>query len=233
MGWNVGIAVIVIVGIVLVVLTIAGRTSPSKGRGIGAHWHAALGVNVCGQWAPNPPQTPRLERAGEPGVYAGLHTHADGLIHFEPQTSDDTGDSATVGRYFGYNGWSLSDSSFTFSGVKEKNGDSCTDANGQSSGKGTVEWAVNGKRKTGDPAHYAPKDQDKVVIAFLPKGGDVVKLGDPPSTKNLPRAPGISETGAPVSGGQQPTITVPPSSPSPPAGGVPPAGGSTPPPSTP
>jgi hypothetical protein len=210
-GWNVAIGAIVIVGVVGVALARSANSKPSL-----AHRHAAFGVNVCGRWEPDPPETARdsqgnIVRAGT-DVYAGLHTHGDGLIHFEPVTAEDAGSSATVGRFFKYNGWDLSQTSFTFNGgVKKKNGDLCPGTNGQPGEKGTVEWAVDGKKRSGDPAGFAPQNGDKIVIAFVPKGGDVVKLGDPPSTKNLPQALGVSESGAPATSGQT-TITVPPSS---------------------
>ena len=99
-GWTAGIAAIVILGIVGIVLA-KSANNQAGGLKIGDHWHAAFGVNVCGTWLPNPPETARdstnlIVRHGT-DVYAGIHTHADGLIHFEPETTDDTGTHATVG----------------------------------------------------------------------------------------------------------------------------------------
>ena len=134
-GWTAGIAAIVIVGVIGIFFT-KHANSNSTGLKIGDHWHAALGVNVCGSWLPNPPETPRdssgtIVRHGT-DVYAGIHTHADGLIHFEPEASDDTGSHATVGRYFKYNGWSVAATSVAYDQcVTKKNGDTCPAANGQ------------------------------------------------------------------------------------------------------
>src|SRR5882724_3732472 len=82
------------------------------------HWHAAIGVNVCGVWQPGPTwQTVSsqgtLARYGS-DEYAGLHTHtlttgkSDGLIHMEPARADEAGWNATVGRYLAFGGWRFS-----------------------------------------------------------------------------------------------------------------------------
>src|SRR5258705_13177029 len=58
-GWNVAIAVVIIVGVVAVMLT--RGSSDSSGSGppraanqaanvAGDHWHTALDINVCGEW---------------------------------------------------------------------------------------------------------------------------------------------------------------------------------------
>ncbi|HZR12882.1 MAG TPA: hypothetical protein VFC33_06480 [Acidimicrobiia bacterium] len=216
--WIVAVAAVVVLGVGAVVAQVASNKGANGGGGaglkIGDHWHAALGVNVCGTWLPNPPETPRdsqglIVRHGT-DVYAGIHTHGDGLIHFEPQTSDDAGASATVGRFFKYNGWSLSETSFTFDkGVKKSNGDTCPAANGKPAAKGTVQWAVNGKARTGNPASYTPHNNDRIVIAFLPPGISITSLGDPPSTSNLPAANNIESPNQIPAG----TATVPSSTP--------------------
>jgi hypothetical protein len=188
-GWTMGVAAIVILGIVGIVLT--KGSGSSSGLTVNDHWHAAFGVNVCGTWLPNPPETPRdgsgtIVRQGT-ATYAGLHTHGDGLIHMEPQASDDTGSHATVGRYFKYEGFKLSSTSFTYvQGVTKGNGDACPAANGQPETKGTVTWAVNGKEHTGNLADYRLKNNDRIVLAFGPAGKNAASLGDPPSVANLP-----------------------------------------------
>ncbi|MBV8951920.1 MAG: hypothetical protein JOZ99_13665 [Actinobacteria bacterium] len=187
-----GVVAIVLLGVIGVVLAKNANDS-STGLKIGDHWHAALGVNVCGNWLPSPPETPRdsnglIVRHGT-DTYAGIHTHGDGLIHFEPEASDDTGSHATVGRYFNYNGWSLSQTSFAYDqGAKESNGNTCPAANGQPAAKGTLTWAVNGKEKTGNLAGYAPRNGDRIVLAFEPAGKNAASLGDPPSTAALQQA---------------------------------------------
>jgi hypothetical protein len=209
-GWTAGVMAIVILGIVGIVFAKTANDQ-STGLKIGDHWHAALGVNVCGTWLPNAPETPRdgngtIVRAGT-AVYAGLHTHADGLIHFEPESSDDTGSHATVGRYFKYNGWTVSSTSFSYDqGVKKRNGDTCPAANGQPAAKGTLTWAVNGKGHSGSLGDYRPSNNDRIVLAFEPAGKTAASLGNPPSTSNLPQA---GSTSSPNSGVPQTTPSLP------------------------
>jgi hypothetical protein len=144
----------------------------------GDHWHAALGVNVCGQWLPPAPQFEG--RASNPGIQAGIHSHGDGLIHLHPFASDETGDDATVGRFMHYGGWELSSSSFTvWDDQVHRNGHACP-----TGGKGRVQWAVGryGKPwpanvRTGDPADYRPKNGDIVAMYFVPDGSP---LPEPP-----------------------------------------------------
>ena len=173
-----------------------------------SHWHAALGVYNCDHWmgdpgsngvwqwpAATPSGTPA--RVGNTSVYAGMHSHDDGIIHMEPQVSEEAGRHATVGKYFEYGGWSLSSTGFNFLGTKVQNGDKC---NGK---PGTVQWALGkwdgttppGAQKyavgRGNPADYKLYNGDIVIIAFLPEGKSVVSLGNPPSLKNLPNAAGV------------------------------------------
>jgi hypothetical protein len=208
-GWTAGIAAIVILGIVGIVLA-KSANNQAGGLKIGDHWHAAFGVNVCGTWLPNPPETARdsnnlIIRHGT-DVYAGIHTHADGLIHFEPETTDDTGTHATVGRFFKYSGWSLSADSFTFDqGVKQRNGDTCPAAS-QPAAKGTVIWAVNGVAHAGSLADYRPNNGDRIVLAFLPAGKTAASLGNPPSAASLPQA---GSNSPPNSGVSQQTVPTP------------------------
>lgn len=210
-GWTMGVVAIVLLGVIGIVLAKNANDS-AKGLKIGDHWHAAFGVNVCGNWLPNPPETPRdsngtIVRHGT-NTYAGLHTHADGLIHFEPEASDDVGSHATVGRYFTYNGWSVSSTSFAYDkGVKESNGDTCPGANGQPGAKGTLTWAVNGKLHSGNLGGYAPHNGDRIVLAFEPAGKNATSFGDPPSTAALTQALNSS---APNSGVSQTMPTTAP-----------------------
>lgn len=132
------------------------------------HWHAALGVNDCGQWVPNwawPPgaqyATGGPARAGSQGdAYAGLHSHGDGIIHMEPLTDDEMGANATLGLYFRYGGWKLSADAVDFVSVNEANGNLC---HGE---PGVLRWAVNGKEMHGDPAAYKLFDRDVIELVF-------------------------------------------------------------------
>lgn len=185
MVWTVLTVAVVLVGVMLIVLTkISNDNQAAASPAVGDHWHAYLGVNVCGQWLPNAPSFE--PRANEPSVKAGLHSHADGLMHIHPFSSDEAGNKATVGRFLTYGGWSLSDSSM-------KLWDSVEHQNGQKCGKGAgakpaeIQWVVGhygqpwpGKARTGNPADYHPKNADIVAIYFLPKGQP---LPEPPGAQ--------------------------------------------------
>jgi len=154
--------------------------------GIGDHWHAAIAVNVCGEWLPSPPEF--HPRAGEAGINAGLHSHADGLIHVHPFASDETGANATVGRFIDYGGWTLSaDELDLWDGVPRTNGEPCT--TGPSTGLGKLQWKVgshnepwpSGPTRTGDPARYVPRNGDIVALYFLPEGSP---LPEPPGAND-------------------------------------------------
>src|ERR1700692_761068 len=93
-------AILVIGGSVAVALS-RGNSASGIGPKATDHWHAALGVDDCGNWAPNW-LTPTSATDGTPvragtTIYAGMHSHGDGIMHMEPQSSVDMGKNATVG----------------------------------------------------------------------------------------------------------------------------------------
>ena len=144
MGWNVAIAAVVIVGVVLVIFTRSNDTSsagtgppraanPATGEP-GDHWHSYLGVNICGAVAR--PRSPAFETpvGAASGVQnAGIHSHGDGLIHTHPFVNAEEGNNATLGKYASYGDWSVSsDSIDAWTGPKGdpgqtswSNGDTC------------------------------------------------------------------------------------------------------------
>jgi hypothetical protein len=149
----------------------AGATPPQAGD----HWHAALGINVCGEFLPD---IPAFEARAGTNLRAGIHSHGDGLIHIHPLAPDETGGNATIGRYLDYAGGSISANSLTVPGGPTlSNGEPCPDGNA-----GTVRWSVNGKERNGDPADFKPTDGDVVVVGFMPEGQD---LGTPPSAARV------------------------------------------------
>src|SRR5258708_28970141 len=109
-------AFVLLVGGTLAVALSRSNSANSLGPQSGDHWHAALGVQDCGTWTPNwlTPVAPQgTSNAGSPVragslIYAGLHSHGDGLIHMEPTTSDEMGKHATVGQYFKFAGFKIS-----------------------------------------------------------------------------------------------------------------------------
>ncbi len=57
--WYVATALVVVIGIFLIVLTKtdgggSGSAATDRPRADFDHWHAAIGVNVCGEWLPHP-----------------------------------------------------------------------------------------------------------------------------------------------------------------------------------
>jgi hypothetical protein len=184
----------------------ASKSATSK-ENLNSHWHAALGVYDCDHWVGdgsgsgiwNWPAMVTTPQGGQsPGrvgtnLYAGLHSHDDGIIHMEPATTDEAGKNATVGKYFQFGGWKLSSSGYDFLGTKVANGDKCGDKTG------SLVWGVakfNGdvKKKqkivvkSGNPGGYKLFNDDVVVIAFLPEGKSISDLDNPPSVANLPDA---------------------------------------------
>jgi hypothetical protein len=219
-------AIVVIVGVALVVY--ARATAPaavgpflqnSDGTRKDTHWHAALGVYDCDHWMgdtpgsgiwnwPNANSSSQPSRASNPSVYAGMHSHDDGVIHMEPATSVEAGKYATVGPYFDFGGWKLSSTGYSFLGTTVKNGDKCGTTTG------TLTWELGkwdgttGKQKytvqTGNPAKYKLFDADIVVVAFLPQGKSIASIGDPPSVKNLANA--LNADSAPAGAGTATTM---------------------------
>jgi hypothetical protein len=190
MGWNVAIAVVVIIGVLAIALTRGGGDS-SAGTGApraanaatgepGDHWHTYLGVNICGEWLENVPdfEAPVGSPAGSQN--AGIHSHGDGMIHTHPFRQSEEGRNATVGKFADYGDWSVSEDSIdAWSGPQSapdrtewSNGDTCTF--GQYKGeKGRIVWAVDGTERTGDPSEYQQKDGQTIVIGFLPGGAEL------------------------------------------------------------
>jgi hypothetical protein len=168
LGYSVIMTLVVVLGIAGIALSRGDRNPGSGGVGpaIGDHWHAALGVNVCGQWKPNTPQY-------ESG--SGIHSHGDGFIHIHPFGRAGAGKNASVGLFLEGAGEKVTADSIKLAdGTKLSNGDECPNLDNK---KGEVRWSVNGEEKKGDPSKYIPKDTDVIALAFLPKDQ---QIGNPP-----------------------------------------------------
>jgi len=156
------------------------------------HWHMAYGFYICGTFAPDLP---------DDSTKGGIHTHADGLIHVEPLTVDDSGDHATVGRFVKLAGVTLSATEIKLPGQDAyTNGKKCPDGK-----PGEVETYVNGTLRAGDPKTIKLTDGGKVVFAFVSKG---TKVPDPPSLPNL-QDPNAGE-GSTINPNDITTATAPP-----------------------
>src|SRR6267378_3849256 len=166
-GFMVVVAVIFVLGVALIALAKNDSTSSAKGPGpkINDHWHATIGVNLCGTWQANLPQ---YESS------TGLHSHGDGFMHMHPFSAAGAGSNANVGLFYSQAGDKVSASQVKFAKQTYKYGDNCDNLDKK---PGLVRWSVNGQEKTGNPGRFVPNNRDVVAIAFLPKGVDI---GTPP-----------------------------------------------------
>ncbi|MGZ8733960.1 MAG: hypothetical protein ACXW1M_02110 [Acidimicrobiia bacterium] len=181
-GWTVATVVVVIVGVVGIVLARGGSDSNAAPVVNKDHWHAYLGVNVCGTWLP---AAPAFESP------LGIHSHGDGLMHIHPYSSAAAGKNATVGRFIDDNegaGWELDSTSMKLWDAAEYQ-DGYTCPSGEFEGKkANLVWATgqfgdpwNGTPRKGNPADFRPQNADIVAIAFLPKGQ---KVPEPPDAES-------------------------------------------------
>jgi hypothetical protein len=233
MGWYIATGAIVAVLVIVLVVSVGDQKSasgiapfaanPSTGRA-GDHWHTYLGVNICGEWLS---PVPAFEfSAANSSIQAGIHSHGDGLIHTHPFSNNEEGANATLGLYEEYAGWSASsDSIDAWTGPKSapekkswSNGQTCPF--GEYKGKkGRIVWAVDGKRRTGDPSSYRQQDGETIAIGFLPEG---VALPFPPDACSAFANISDQQTAAVVSKDspcrtQETTTTTTPASTAPPA----------------
>ena len=168
LGFTVAVVLIVVVGVAGIALSRGGGDDAANGTGvkIGDHWHATLGVNMCGTWQANLPQ---YEAA------TGVHSHGDGFMHIHPFSAAGAGNNATLSLFYSQADEKIAGTELNVGGEKRKNGDICENLDKK---PGLVRWSVNGEEKTGNPGDYVPNDRDVVAIAFLPEG---VEIGTPPA----------------------------------------------------
>lgn len=235
--WYAITAIIVIVGIGLIVYVknsaaapegpfVADQVNQTNPNNKDSHWHAALGVYDCDHWLGDgsgdglwswPAATPSGSpaRVNNTSAYAGMHSHADGIIHMEPLVTEEAGRNATISKYFEFGGWDISSDSYDFLGTKRTNGDKCGAKPGKLSWgvarfDPTASDATTKKYKIevreGSAGPYKLFNDDIVVIAFLPEGKTIADIGNPPSVVKLPDAP-TNET--PV-GEMPPVVTTAP-----------------------
>ena len=167
LGFMAIIGVIAALGVVGIMASRGDDSAGAQtGPDIGDHHHAALGINICGQWKPN---TPQYESA------KGIHSHGDGFIHMHPYSRAGANDNATVGLFLEQANEEITSDSIKLSdGTDLRNGDECANLQGK---PGKVRWSVNGEEKRGNPARYVPADREVIALAFLPEGEDI---GTPP-----------------------------------------------------
>jgi hypothetical protein len=207
LGWWVLSGVIIVGAVALIFVS---RDAPAAPLANKDHWHAAIGVNVCGNWMANPPEFHNT--AANPAQQAGIHSHGDGLIHIHPYVTSESGKHATVGKFLEYGGWKANSTSFElWDNAEHATGDKCDGK------EATVRWEVNGKAKSGNISDYRPDNGDVIALALLPKGQEI---GTPPSASELAapsdlqpgggtQAPGVTDTTAVPAPGDTSATTAP------------------------
>jgi hypothetical protein len=173
------------------------RPLPAANGVAGDHWHAALGIDICGTFESNIPDS-----GTDP---LGIHTHGDGVVHIHPFSSTASGKRAKLSVYFDTVNAKISASSIKIPNddTTHKNGQSC------SSGPATVQTKVwdsrdaadQGRIVPGNPADIRPTDGMLITIAFVPTGTDIPR---PPSADQLDK---LSDVGAQPTDATQDTTT--------------------------
>lgn len=187
-------ALVVVLGIVGVVVSRearidkgpTARTPPVANKD---HWHAAYGVYLCSEF------TPAIENQNDP---AGIHTHADGIIHIHPFSSASGGKNATLSQFTKASGLTLTDSK-----IKVPGGKTFEEGKTKCGGKaGIVQVKVDDKVITENVGDIRLTERAIITIAFAPKGA---KLPEPPSVPNLDNLTDVAPTGQPPVSIQPPT----------------------------
>jgi hypothetical protein len=198
-GYYGALAAICVVGVALIVVSKTGQSSANdEPRANQDHWHAAIGINICGTWLPNPPEFE--QRADNSSLRSGIHTHGDGLMHIHPFSGDESGKNATVGTFFEFGGWDVgTDFIEAWDGSgKRTDGDKCGE--GDDAEKAEVRWTVNGEEQKGNPGSFRPRDQDVIGIYFTSSDTKLEDLGPVPSEANLANPVDVEPTDTTVAG---------------------------------
>jgi hypothetical protein len=147
----------------------------------GDHWHAALGFDICGTFAPNVPDS-----GTDP---LGIHTHGDGVVHIHPFSSLSSGKRAKLQIFFDTTNVKVtaSEIKLTTDNVTHKNGQHCDSGTVGTAEVQTKVWNTRdpsdqGHIVPGNPANIHPTDGMLITIAFVPPGTDIPR---PPSADQL------------------------------------------------
>lgn len=106
---------IMLLGVALVAFAANDRKSEDDvPPALGDHWHAAIGIDICGEFQPS---TTEFESD------LGIHTHGDGVVHIHPFSANGAGENATLGAYLEAAGIDLTDTSLTIGDETWEEGD--------------------------------------------------------------------------------------------------------------
>jgi hypothetical protein len=202
------ITTVVILGTFLVVFSRSQRQPDTSHPRVGVdHWHAAIGFDICGTFAPNVP-----DNGQDP---LGIHTHGDGIVHVHPFSSTSAGKNAVLQVWLDTVGATATSSEIKLpNDTAHKNGQKC---GAQDAVVITKVWNTraasdNGTIISGSPGKIHLKDQQLITVAFLPAGTtDIPKPPAEPTLDNLSDtgANATSTTSSTVVG---PTVTTAPAS---------------------
>ena len=158
---------IMLVGIALVAFAANDRKSEDDvPPALGDHWHAAIGIDICGEFQAN---TPEFESD------LGIHTHGDGVIHIHPFSANGAGENATLGAYLEAAGIELTDTSLTIGDETWEEGDQkCGDEDAelvvaQWKDVESTDEAPALIRRDFDDIRFSD-DGEGYTIAFVPEG---------------------------------------------------------------
>ena len=214
------IVIVVLVFGALIVYARQSRPGPGEGQPTSnQHWHVAYGFYVCDDKGLKiePNLTGTLEETDASGqltsrgyINTGIHSHADGVMHWHPNSSGRaTGTNARLKVFFSNYGVTLTNSKLIFpasqGGETFEEGKTTCKVDGvekKASLKVWV-WSNYSKVATEDPQVYTANMGDVRIkndgmvfmIAFVP---DDVKPKPPETAFNLPEL-GAKDTGGTVS----------------------------------
>jgi plastocyanin len=167
-----------VVGIIFVVFGILGilfytRSATGAPRIGTDHWHAPYSFTLCGNRQPNAPEWT-----------AGVHTHADGIIHIHPFRTSEEGAGARLVKWFEYGGGELTNDSIRMPRTEDndenkwENGEQCPDGT-----EGTLQVFVTSassgvEERLRNVERYIPHDGDRVRIVFGPEETEPVVAED-------------------------------------------------------
>lgn len=208
LGWPIAMALVVVLGTAGIVYSRDQRqpdTSAPVAQGAGRpgdHWHAAIGFNVCGTFAPDMPQ-------GQDPL--GIHTHGDGIVHTHPFSARSAGKNAVLGVFIDtIEGLKVSSDRIDLPGQDpRRNGMEC---DGRRAVVRTKIWSSRsptdeGEVYNGDPADIRLRDNQLITIAFLPADAEIPK---PPSESVLDKLSDVGPQTTEVPAEPTPTTTTPP-----------------------
>jgi hypothetical protein len=176
------ITVTVIAGTFLIAFSRSERQPDTTHPRVGSdHWHAAIGFDICGTFAPNIP-----DNGQDP---LGIHTHGDGIVHIHPFSAQSAGKNATLKVFFDTVGAKVTATQIKIPSdpVTHKNGQKCGD---KTATVITKVWDTRAPSDTGhivpgDPGNIHPKNNMLITIAFVPDGSDIPKPPSEPQLDNL------------------------------------------------